>query len=127
MEWKKGQELCFKVIQMAQDLGVQQCDVILQRGRSLSLNAQNNRIDKSKVTSTQVIGIRAIQDQKTGIAASESLDESALRLLVKQALETSRYSGTDSYQMIEQKNNRDMIEVLPELNQNDHATMQEKV
>jgi len=127
MEWKQGRDICFKVLDMARDLGVQQCDVILERGKSFSLNAQQGRIDKSKVTSTQVIGIRVLQDQKIGIAASESLEESALKLLVKQALETSRYSSADPYQSIEQKNPKDLIEIQPSMNQADTASMQEKV
>ncbi|MCX6128943.1 MAG: TldD/PmbA family protein, partial [Proteobacteria bacterium] len=108
-------------------LGVQQCDVILQRGKSLSLNAHAGRIDKYKVTSTQVRGIRVIQDQKVGIAASESLDPSALQLLVKQALESSRYAGADPWQKIEQKNSADIIEAPEQTNQPDLASMQEKV
>jgi PmbA protein len=127
MEWKQGRDICFKVLDMAHDLGVQQCDVILERGKSFSLNAQAGRIDKSKVTSTQVIGIRVLQDQKIGIAASESLEEPALKLLVKQALATSRYSSADPYQSIEQKNPKDLIEIQPSMNQADTASMQEKV
>jgi PmbA protein len=127
MEWKQGRDICFKVLDMARDLGVQQCDVILERGKSFSLNAQQGRIDKSKVTSTQVIGIRVLQDQKAGIAASESLEDGALRLLVKQALETSRYSSPDPYQAIEQKNSQDLIEVQPTMNQPDDASVKEKV
>jgi PmbA protein len=127
MEWKQGRDICFKVLDMARDLGVQQCDVILERGKSFSMNAQQGRIDKSKVTSTQVIGIRVLQDQKVGIAASESFGDAALNLLVKQALETSRYSSADPYQAIEQKNAEDLIEIQPAMNQPDAASMQEKV
>jgi PmbA protein len=127
MEWKQGRDICFKVLDMAHDLGVQQCDVILERGKSFSLNAQQGRIDKSKVTSTQVIGIRVLQDQKAGIAASESLEDAALRLLVKQALETSRYSSPDPYQAIEQKSPQDLIEIQPTMNQPDDASVKEKV
>lgn len=127
MEWKQGRDLCFKVLDMARGMGVQECDVILERGKSFALNAQAGRIDKSKVTSTQVLGIRVLQDQKVGIAASESLQDEALRLLVKQALETSRYSSVDPYQKIEQKNQADIIEVQARLNQADDASVKEKV
>ena len=98
MDYKQGRELCFKVIDMAQSLGVQQCDVILQRGKSLALNAQGGRIDKTKVSSAQVLGIRVIQDQKIGIAASEyqggldlfAREGPALRL-ERRALEVGRH------------------------------------
>ncbi len=127
MVGKQGRELCFKVIDMAKNLGVQQCDVILQRGKSFSLNAQQGKIDKSKVTSTQVLGIRVLQDQKVGIAASESLEDSALQLLVKQALETSRYSSADPYQIIDQKNPGDIVEMNPAMNKADSAPVKDKV
>ncbi|MDQ3232236.1 MAG: TldD/PmbA family protein [Pseudobdellovibrionaceae bacterium] len=127
MEWKQGRDICFKVLDMARDLGVQQCDVILERGKSFSLNAQQGRIDKSKVTSTQVIGIRVLQDQRAGIAASESLEDTALKLLVKQALDTSRYSSPDPYQAIEQKNAKDLIEIQSSMNHPDSAAVKEKV
>ena len=127
MDIQAGRELCFKVIDMAKKAGVQQCDVILQRGRSLSLQAQQGKIDKSKVSSTQIIGIRVIQDHRLGIAASEALDDEALKLLVRQAADASRYSGVDPYQMIEQKNDEDLLVAPERLNQPDTATVQQKI
>ncbi len=127
MDPKAGRELCFKVVDYAKKAGVQQCDVILHRGRSLSLQAQSGKIDKTKVTSTQVLGIRVIQDQKIGIAASESLDDDALQLLVQQALGSSRFSGVDPYQMITQKNASDLLVAPEKLNRPDNAAMREKI
>ena len=109
MEWNSGKELCFQIIDLAKKAGIQECDVILQRGQSLSLQATKGAIDKSKVTSTQVVGIRVIQDQKTGISASESLELDSLKMMVEQAKATSRYSGVDAYQSITQKNTADII------------------
>lgn len=127
MDTAAGRELCFKVVDMAKKAGVQQCDVILQRGKSLSLQAQQGKIDKTKVTSTQVLGIRVIQDQKIGIAASESLDDDALGLLVQQALGASRFSGVDPYQRIEQKNAEDFVVAPARLNCPDSAPIREKI
>lgn len=127
MDTQAGRELCFKVIDMAKKAGVQQCDVILQRGRSLSLQAQQGKIDKSKVTSTQILGIRVIQDQRLGISSSEALDDAALRLLIDQALQTSRYAGVDPYQRIEQKNAEDLLVAPERMNQADTASMQQKI
>ncbi|MBC7661055.1 MAG: TldD/PmbA family protein [Chitinophagaceae bacterium] len=113
MEWNNGKELCFKIVELAKKAGIQECDVILQRGQSLNLQAQKGSIDKSKVTSTQVVGIRVIQDQKIGISASESLELDSLKMMVDQAKATSRYSGADPYQNIRQKNDQDII-LIPE-------------
>lgn len=127
MDAAAGRELCFKVVDMAQKAGVQQCDVILQRGKSLSLQAQQGKIDKTKVTSTQVLGIRVISDQRVGIAASESLDDDALQLLVQQALGVSRFASVDPYQQIDQKNPDDIVVAPEQLNRPDNAAIREKI
>lgn len=127
MDYKKGKELCFQVLDLAEKAGVRACDVILQRGNSLSLQSVKGRIDKSKVTSTQVIGIRVIHDQKVGIAASESLDLPMLKMMVEQAKATSKYASVDPYQTIEQKNAADMIQVPDEKQRTEDRPIQEKV
>ncbi len=127
MDVTSGKELCWKVLDMARKAGVQQSDVILQRGHSLSLQAQGGKLDKTKVTSTQVLGIRVLQDQKVGISATESLDEDSLMRMIDQALGASRYAHADPYQRIEQKNAADIIHDDPKLNQADQASLQEKV
>lgn len=127
MDYKEGKDLCFKIIDMAKKAGVQECDVILSRGQSLSLQALKGSIDKSKVTSTQVVGIRVIQDQKIGISASESLEESSLQTMVEQAKATSVYSGVDPYQAITQKNAEDMVVIPERVREKDPATLQDKI
>ena len=127
MEWNSGKELCFQIIDLAKKAGIQECDVILQRGQSLSLQATKGAIDKSKVTSTQVVGIRVIQDQKTGISASESLELDSLKMMVEQAKATSRYSGVDAYQSIIQKNTADIIQVPDRVKQKDPTSLQQKI
>lgn len=127
MEWNSGKELCFKIIDLAKKAGIQECDVILQRGQSLSLQATKGAIDKSKVTSTQVVGIRVIQDQRIGISASESLELDSLRMMVDQAKATSRYAGVDAYQSITQKNAGDIIQVPDRVKHKDPTSLQEKI
>lgn len=127
MDYKAGKELCFQVLDLAQKAGIRECDVILQRGNSLSLQSVKGRIDKSKVTSTQVIGIRVIHDQRVGIAASESLELPMLKMMVEQAKGTSKYASVDPYQSIEQKNSADMIQVPDAKQRTEDRSIQEKV
>ncbi len=127
MEYKNGKELCFKIVDMAKKAGIQECDVILSRGNSLSLQALKGAIDKSKVTSTQVVGIRVIQDQRIGISASESLEDESLRVMIEQAKATSRYSGVDPYQSITQKNQDDIIVIPDRVKKADLTTIKEKI
>ncbi|RYZ49661.1 MAG: TldD/PmbA family protein, partial [Proteobacteria bacterium] len=127
MEWNNGKELCFKIIDLAKKAGIQECDVILSRGQSLSLQATKGTIDKSKVTSTQTVGIRVIQDQKIGISASESLELDSLKMMVEQAKATSRYSSADPYQSITQKNAEDIILIPDRVKVKDTTPLQEKI
>jgi PmbA protein len=127
MEWNSGKELCFKIIDLAKKAGIQECDVILSRGQSLSLQATKGTIDKSKVTSTQTVGIRVIQDQKVGISASESLELESLKMMVEQAKATSRYSSADPYQSITQKNAEDIILIPDRVKVKDTTPLQEKI
>ncbi|RZA16817.1 MAG: TldD/PmbA family protein [Proteobacteria bacterium] len=127
MDHSNGKDLCFQIVDMAKKAGIQECDVILNRGQSLSLQALKGSIDKSKVTSTQVVGIRVIQDQKIGISASESLETESLRMMVEQAKATSKYSGVDPYQSITQKNSDDIIVVPDRVKEADRTSLQEKI
>jgi PmbA protein len=127
MNHASGRDLCFQIIEMARKAGIHECDVILNRGQSLSLQALKGAIDKSKVTSTQVVGIRIIHDQRIGISASESLEAESLRMMVEQAKATSRYSGVDPYQSITQKNKDDILVVPDRVKEADPAALQDKI
>jgi PmbA protein len=89
---------CEKLIKYAQDLGVDDCDVILSKGESFSLSSQNGDIDKYKVSGAQVIGIRAIKNSRVGLSYSESMDDEALKLTAKSAIENAMNSEENLFE-----------------------------
>lgn len=82
-------ELCLKVIKKAEELGADQSDMIINSSESLNMNAQDKKIDALKVSSSQVVGIRVIKDERIGIAYSESFDEAAITNMITKALENA--------------------------------------
>jgi PmbA protein len=89
-----------KTLSIAADRKIDQFDVILTGNQSLSLTAQQGKIDAYKVNSSRLIGIRVIHDQKVGISYSEDLSDESLKTMVGSALESSRYAERDELQMI---------------------------
>lgn len=89
-----------KTQSIAHDLKVPQFDIIVNKGSSLSLSAQQNKLETYKVSSSSMIGIRVIKDQKVGISYSEDFSDDSLKTMVKSALKSSEFSGVDEYQEI---------------------------
>jgi PmbA protein len=89
-----------KTLEFAKILGAGACDVILTEGKSLSLTAQQGKIDSQKVSSSRLIGVRIIRNHRTGICYSEDTSDDALRSMVESALRLTRYSEPDENQDI---------------------------
>jgi PmbA protein len=65
-------------------------DLLLDTSKSLKMSVQSQNLSEYKVSSSQVLGLRLIKDDRVGIAYTESLDEESLDLMVKQALENAK-------------------------------------
>ena len=61
-------------------------DLIIDEGQSLSLKARDGELEEHKVSSSQILGLRVIKDERVGTAYSEAADAAALRTMVDQAL-----------------------------------------
>ena len=96
-EMKKHLE---KVIELTTKAGAHASDAILNVGQSFSLSAQNNSIDKYNVSGSQVIGVRAIIDNKVGISYTESFDDDALEFAAKAAVENAKNSDINEFEEI---------------------------
>jgi PmbA protein len=77
-----------------------EADVIYSAGRSLKLSSQKGSIAEYNVTSSRILGVRAIKDGRVGIAFSEALDEESLDLMVTQALANADHSEENPYERI---------------------------
>lgn len=81
-----------KTIDWAKKEGAEQADVIYTAGDTLSAKAENSKISEYQVYSSQTIGVRVIKDKKVGLSYCESLEDGALKELVSQAVNNSKYS-----------------------------------
>ena len=70
-------------------------DLIVSEGTSLSFKARDGELEEHEVSSSQVFGVRAIKDDRAGIAYSEASDGDALRSMVAQALTNASFARSD--------------------------------
>lgn len=77
-----------------------EADLILSRSKSLKMSAQKGQINEYKVSSSQILGVRAIKDGRIGISYTESFDAESLKLLVKQAFENAENSEVNPHEKI---------------------------
>lgn len=76
-------------------------DLILTTSKSLKMSVQNYLLSEYKVSSTQILGVRVIKDQKVGISYTESLDEDSLKTMIRQALENAETADENIYEQIQ--------------------------
>lgn len=126
MERQQAEQLIAKVLTMATDAAGAQADVMLQRGESLSLSAQNGKIDKTSVSSSQILGLRYIRDQRVGVSYTESFDEASLARLITNAANNARFAAQNPYEHII-VGGQSFVEDAPAYNQPDSAPIQEKI
>lgn len=89
-----------KIIDMALSMGANECEVILNRGRSLSFKANEGKLEEHKVSGTQIAGVRLKNAGRLGRSYSESFDDDSLRTMIKTALDTSKYSKMAEFEAI---------------------------
>lgn len=90
-----------KIVDKTISAGANECDAIISKGSSFSLAAQNGDLEKYKVSGSQVIGVRAIADNKVGLAYTESLDESSLELAAQAAVANAKNSEVNEFESIQ--------------------------
>jgi PmbA protein len=77
-----------------------QADVFYTTAKSLKMSAQNGSISEYKVSSSQILGVRAIKDGKVGISYTEALDDESVQLLIKQALDNAEMSEANANERV---------------------------
>ncbi len=92
-------------------------DVILDTGKSLSISSQKGAIDKYVVSSSHVMGVRIIKDDKIGISYSEDLSDDSITKMIDSAITTSESSAADPDQTI--------IGIVKDINDDNKKTYQE--
>lgn len=92
-------DLMEKVINKVTDFKAE-ADLIYSASKSFKLSAQKGAISEYKVSSSQILGIRAIKEGKVGISYTESLDEESLNLMIKEALNNAEMSEANPHESI---------------------------
>jgi PmbA protein len=119
--------LAERVIDLAKAKGADQCDVLCQRGKSFGVSVQQGEIDKYKVSSAAIVGLRLIKDQRVGLTYSESFDGDALQTMVDQAIDNARFVAEDEWQRIDAQEPVEWVEDRPDIYQPDTVDLQEKM
>ncbi len=120
-------ELIQQIVADTIQQGADECDVILTRNKSLTLSSFEQKIDKYQISSSQIVGLRVIKDKKVGLAASETLEESDLQHLIKQAIENARNSSSSPYQTISNSLSRPNHQSHESDFRPDESTIEEKI
>lgn len=123
LEMKNNLEL---ILEFAKKNGADSCDAILNKGNSFSISAQNNDIDKYKLSGSSVIGIRVIKDNKVGITYSESMDKEALEFAAKQAVENAINSDANEFETISIKSDKELVSIS-DFKKDESISTQEKI
>ena len=75
-------------------------DLMVMDETSLVLKARDGELEEHTVSSRRIYGVRVIKNARTGIAYSEASDSDALHSMVAQALDNTRFAGTDPHEQI---------------------------
>ena len=111
-----------KVIEQVIDIAGKKhatADVIVDMNSSFTLKAEQQTLEEYKVSSSRVLGVRVIKDQKIGTSYCESIDTDALNLMVDTALQNARYSESDPCQEICAESGRVVTDSLKIYKQDD--------
>lgn len=77
-----------------------EADLFFSTSKSFKMSAQKGAISEFKVSSSQILGVRAIKDGRVGISYTESMDDESVALLIRQALQNAETSEPNEFERI---------------------------
>lgn len=77
-----------------------EADLIFSSSKALKMSAQNGAIAEYKVSSSQILGVRVIKDNRIGISYTESLDPESIQFMIKEALGNAELSEPNADERI---------------------------
>jgi PmbA protein len=113
-----------KAVDQTLKKGADACDIIISSGEQTNMSSQNGKLDKFKLSKSNILGIRAIKNKKIGISYTESLDESAIEFAIKSAIENSVFSDINEFETISIKNSDELLLTSDSF---DKSSMEEKI
>jgi PmbA protein len=115
-----------EVLDIAKSKGVQ-ADCILDTNSVLSLKSEEQQLAEHKVSTSLVLGVRVIKDNKTGTSYSESWDKESLNHMVNEAIEFSKYTKEEPLEEIELSRNEYLDGTIDKIYQDDNTPLQDKI
>lgn len=77
-----------------------EADLIYSGSKNLKLSSFNGQLSEYKVSSSGILGVRAIKDGRVGIAFTEALDDSSLDFMIKEAIQNAETSEPNEHEKI---------------------------
>lgn len=114
-----------KILDYAKIAGAQGSETMLKTSSSTSFKSQNKKLEEYKVSSSQIVSVRIIKDQHSGISYSEDLTESSLKYMVDQAIANASYTEKNIYEEINIKNTGNTECIVDE--KEESISLQEKI
>ena len=115
------------IIDTAMKAGAEQADIIVDSGESLTVKAEDAKISSYEVSSTNVIGLRVIKNNRIGSSYCETTDEDTINTLVKQALENAEFSKEEALEKIEVARKETLDGTKPFLYDNERANPEDLI
>jgi len=92
-----------RTIDMANELGVKDLDVIISAQNNFSLKAEKGDLSEYKKANSHSLGVRVIVDQKVGTSFTEALDDDSIKQTIKSAVANSKFGKVNPHEKIVSK------------------------
>ncbi len=119
-------EIMNQVYDMSSKFALGGIDIIAERGSLLGLKSFNGAISEHKVSSSQIIGVRVIKENRCGVSYTESFDKDSLAFMLQQAVNSSKFTKVNPHEMV-QSPGGEKIQIEANHNQDESATLEEKM
>ena len=114
------------VLKIAKDKGVS-ADCILNTNSLLSLKSEDQELAEHKVSSSLVLGVRVVKNNRVGTSYSESWDKESLGQMVDEAIAFSGYTKEEPLETIDLARNEYLDGTIDKNYQQDGTTLEDKI
>lgn len=123
---EKYQEIVEDVLKLAKAKGVA-ADCILDTSSLLSLKAEDQELSEHKVSSSLVLGVRVVKNNRVGTSYSESWDKESLQQMVDEAISFSEYTKEEPLEAIELERREFLDGTTDKIYQEDNSSLDAKI
>ena len=99
-----------QVLFLAEKKKLKDVDIVVERNESLDLEIQDGKVDKVEQSTSLGLGVRVLDQGRTGLASTERLSSEAIELAFKNACENAKLQ--DPTEVIMLLHLEDLVPVL---------------